>query len=426
MRPRTIWLAASCAAVAATALVTIPLVSAATRAPAVEHRYGNRIHSTNGNGNLGNIQVTGAPPTTTPRTSGNAAACKLPATNAYLSVGFNLAGSYAPSVGTPRATMIFVDFSDAPANDSTTSLYNQLAGAPDWFRTASHGRLNLQINPVTARFYRMPQNSTAYNLARGLTYTTHQQYVQDAVNAAGRSVDFRGTDVLYVVPTRRATAISFSPTFVGAVTAADGTSIGKTVTFGQDMWSWGFKVLNHETGHTMGLPDLYAGSGGHQYVGGWDLMGLISGPSPDLFGWLKWRQHWIDDNQVACISNSGTSTATLTPLETAGGPKIAVVKVSNARAIVAELRTNRSVDIATCATGVLIYNIDTTVDTLNGPIRVRDARPNSGGCGGNELDDAPYGYGTGAVTQFRDASTAITITVTGRTEDNNYTLKITK
>jgi hypothetical protein len=238
-------------------------------------------------------------------------------------------------------------------------------------------------------------------------------------------VDFSGTQILYIVPTRRASAISFSPTFMGSVTAADGTVIDKTVTLGQDLWYWGSKVINHETGHAMGLPDLYSfGSGdAHGYVGGWDMMGLISGPDPDRFGWHKWKQGWIDDNQVGCITGKGSSTVTLTPLETAGGEKIAVVRTSPTRAVVAEVRTKQGVDSGACATGVLIYTVDTTVDTGNGPIRVQDAHPGSGGCDGHELNDAPYGFGAGAVTHFRDAKSGATIDVTGQSGDN-YTLTI--
>lgn len=357
--------------------------------------------------------------------------CKLPATSAYLSEGFGTLGTpgpFAPTTGTVKATMIFVDFPDAPATDTTSSLYNQLApGAIDWFNTSSYGRLSLQVVAGSTSFFRMPNPSASYGFQRGLTSATHLAYIQDALNAVGRSVNFAGTQLLYIVPTSNASAISFSPTYMGSVTAADGTSIGHTVTFGQDMWFWGFKVVNHETGHTMGLPDLYPFSGGPttQYVGGWDMLGLISGPAPDRFGWHKWKLGWIDDSQVDCVSNPGTTTHILTPLETAGGTKITVIRTSATRAIVAEDRQALGVDTATCATGVLIYTVDTTVPTGSGPIQVQDATPNSGGCDGAELNDATFGFGAGQHSFFQDPVSGATITVTGQ-QGTNYTVSVTR
>ncbi|MER7767454.1 M6 family metalloprotease domain-containing protein [Kitasatospora sp. NPDC096140] len=357
----------------------------------------------------------------------SSASCKLRATGANLSEGFGGQAGLVPSTGTVNAKMIFVDFPDAKANDSTASLYDQLApGATDWFSKASYGRLNLHISADTSRFYRMPNSSDSYGYQRGLSYESHQRYIEDALRAVGRSVDFSGTQILYIVPTGRASAISFSPTFMGSVTAADGTVIDKTVTLGQDLWAWGSGVMNHETGHAMGLPDLYSfGSGdAHGYVGGWDMMGLISGPDPDRFGWHKWKQQWIDDNQVSCYGGPGTHTVTLTPLETNGGRKIAVVRTGPTRAVVAEVRGKQGVDSGACTTGVLIYTVDTTVNSGDGPVRVQDARPRSGGCGGHELNDAAFGYGSGAVSHYSDESGA-TIDVTGH-NGGNYTLTIHK
>jgi M6 family metalloprotease-like protein len=353
--------------------------------------------------------------------------CKLPATDVDLSEGWGSTESFAPSTGTVKAKMIFVDFPDAPANDSTTALYNELApGATSWFKTASYGKLNLDVTADTSHFYRMPAASDSYGYQRGLTSAAHRKYIQDALNAVGRSVDFKGTQLLYVVATRAAPAISFSPTYMSSVTAADGTVIGHTVTFGQDLWTWGSKVVNHETGHTMGLPDLYPFTGvTTQYVGGWDLMGLISGPSPDRFAWHKWKQNWINDSQVDCVTVPGTTSHTLTPIETASGSKMTVIKTSDTRAVVAEVRSDKGVDSATCATGVLVYTVDTSVTTGSGPIVVQDARPDSGGCDGAELNDATFGYGSGQVSVFHDAVSGASITVTGHHGDN-YTISVTK
>ncbi|MFD5617052.1 hypothetical protein [Streptomyces yangpuensis] len=51
--------------------------------------------------------------------------------------------------------------------------------------------------------------------------------------------------------------------------------------------------------------------------------------------------------------------------------------------------------------------------------------PLSGGCGGNELNDATFGFGPGSVSGFRDAESGTTIEVTGKNGDD-YTLTVRK
>ena len=63
------------------------------------------------------------------------------------------------------------------------------------------------------------------------------------------------------------------------------------------------------------------------------------------------------------------------------------------------------------ATDVTAGNVvNTATATGNGPIQVKDSRPGSGGCGGNELNDAPYVVGG----RFYDAASNTTIDVTSQ------------
>jgi hypothetical protein len=216
-------------------------------------------------------------------------ACKLPGPwdrPVQLGLGFGPMTAYAPSVGRLKTAMFFVDFPDAPANDTPRSLYDGLMpGAAEWYNASSYGRLTFDLKVDLSRFYRMPSASTTYQWTRALTGPIHVKYIADGLAAVGDRAMFGNIDVLYIVPTRAAKEISFSPTYMGGVALADGTTIGKTVTFGQDLWTrWGYKVLNHETGHAFGLPDLYPidnlGLPTTYWVGGWDIMGLIAGTAP--------------------------------------------------------------------------------------------------------------------------------------------------
>lgn len=321
-------------------------------------------------------------------------------------------GSRAPTTGTLRAAVVFVDFPDFPATGSTQELYSTLFNATQLYKTMSYGKLDLQMKPQLDKFYRMPQASSLYNYTRGLSTEDHVRYVNDALKAVGNTVSFKDTDVLYILPPKGAKEISFSPTLMVPVTTGDGTVIGNSVTFGQDMYDkWGFKTVNHETGHAMGLPDLYPYSGGTttQWVGGFDMMGLISGQSPDYFAILKWQLDWIDESQVDCRNSSGTTTHRISPIEVqAGSKKCVMIPMNQTHSILVEVRSTLGINKDACGTGALIYEVFADIETGNGPIRVVDSTPESGGCDpsiGGDLNDAPYNVGS----TFNRSGISITI-----------------
>ncbi|MBD0741197.1 M6 family metalloprotease domain-containing protein [Streptomyces sp. CBMA152] len=311
-----------------------------------------------------------------------AADCALPGRTGWTDEGHDTDRTqFQRPTGTHRVLTLFVDFPDAHATDSTDPYAAQLAPAADWMRKASYGRSRLAISPLR-RWIRMPATSDSYGFARGLTFEAHEKYVRDAITAADPYADFSRYDMVYIVPTKAASAISFSPTYLYDPTTpgitADGTRLKWAVTFGQDMWHWGYKVADHETSHTFGLPDLYSFTGAtHQHVGGWDLMGNIAGPAPQYLGWQSWKLGWTRDDQVACLPASGHRTVRLTPVERPGGTKIAVLRTSETTAYVAESRRAEGNDSAACSTGVLIYKVDSAAKTGEGPIRIINPNPST-------------------------------------------------
>ncbi|MFC0844261.1 hypothetical protein ACFH04_11170 [Streptomyces noboritoensis] len=80
-------------------------------------------------------------------------------------------------------------------------------------RAASYGRSRLALTPLH-RWIRMPAASTSYDFARGITFEEHERYVRDAVTAADPYADFSRYDMVYIVPTKAATAVPFSPTYL--------------------------------------------------------------------------------------------------------------------------------------------------------------------------------------------------------------------
>ncbi|WP_035840728.1 M6 family metalloprotease domain-containing protein [Kitasatospora azatica] len=365
--------------------------------------------------------VTAAPAVADPlRPSGAAvpaAACALPGRTGWTDEGHDTdRAQFQQPLGTKHVLMLFVDFPDAPATGALAEYYRQLAPAADWMRQDSYGRTRLDVTPLN-QWLHMPQDSASYGFQRGITFEQHEAYVKQAVEAAEPYADPSRYDMLYVVPTRSAAAISFSPTYLFNPTTAGITVNGKrikwAVTFGQDMYNWGYKVADHETSHTFGLPDLYAFTGPdyHRFAGGWDLMGLISGPAPQHLGWERWKFGWIDDRQVACLPAAGSRTVRLQAVERLGGTKIAVIRTGETTAYVAESRRAVDADAGACSTGVLIYKIDTAAQTGEGPVQIVNGNPDAtppAGC--KPLDVAAYGPGQ----SFTDPAAGVRIDVLRR------------
>jgi M6 family metalloprotease-like protein len=317
-----------------------------------------------------------------------------------------------------RAVMLFVDFPNARAEDNPapyaeTAAYSDfLAPAVDWYRRSSYGQLSLQITPVQ-KWLHMSLPDTDYGIVRTMPLATQTRYVREAVELADAGVDFSAYDLVYVVPSRNARNIALSPAYVdagGDPIAADGTSVRHGVTFGRDMWDWGFKILVHETGHTFGLPDLYLEPGDtHAAVRGWDLMGNIAGRAPELVAWHKWKLGWLRDGQVDCVTEHGTTEHRIAALEPAGGTKAVVVRTGETTAYVIESRRRIGNDAEACSAGVLVYAVDSPLRSGQGPVRVADATPGSAetpGC--RDLDIATLELG-GASTLSLPGGVAVEV-----------------
>jgi hypothetical protein len=141
--------------------------------------------------------------------------------------------------------------SDALPDDSAAGPKPLLDAAADWYRTVSYGRLEFQAQTLH-RWLHLPLRSAEYA-------ADHARYLADAVAAADPDVDFSQVDVVYLVPAGRtpvATPVSAILNSFGVY--ADGKEIRAWVPFDP-----GFadatapSVLLQETGHLLGLPDLF-------------------------------------------------------------------------------------------------------------------------------------------------------------------------
>ena len=334
-------------------------------------------------------------------------------------------------LGTVRGVMLFVDFSDAPADETPADLYQALVPpAAAYFASASFGRMSFEVRPLLT-WLRMPRRSTAYGFEDGTTLEEHLAYYRDAIRLADPRVNFRGIRELYIVSSRGA-ALPVSPALVagfGSGLRADGTAIGFGATFGNDIRTedespylrapW---ILEHETGHTFGLPDLYGIPGGrdiHVDVGSWDPMGnLFRGTA--YMAWHRGKLGWLGKPHQVCLARPGTRTVTLAPLDTPGGRKLLVVRVDRNRAYSVEVRRPMGTDAGLCGAGVLVSLVDASHRTGESPIVVQRARPAQpegdwDDCG--VTANAAFGSDPGAVRTFQRRRHGVRITVLGRSGD---------
>ena len=216
-----------------------------------------------------------------------------------------------PSTGTVRIPAIVIDFADAPNTMSEGDIASTLFGAGKaekapmeslnaFYRRSSYGALDLTGEVLGV--YHVPMTRAAAEAASGQT-----ALVEDAL----ASFDTSGTDfarydgdgdgrldyviVMWTGSARRGTAWWGSYTVGGNDRLVDGTALGA--------YAWvpvptdfSARTLVHETGHALGLTDLYDGNrsiGPGGGVGAFDPMGDGScdhnALSKIMLGWIQPR-----------------------------------------------------------------------------------------------------------------------------------------
>ncbi|GGX45919.1 M6 family metalloprotease domain-containing protein [Streptomyces fructofermentans] len=400
------------------------------------------VSTSAGSGHLTAGSSTAAGPIAPTRASPLGACMISGAMGVQMSEGVPTSAGYARSTGTVRALNLMIDFSDATGEGDALDRYGEFfPQTTDWFRTSSYGRLDYRPEAPIGDWLRMPKPFKAYGIERGAPFDPgYRELVQDIVAAADPAVDFRRYDLLNILITPNAGPSALdtvlSVTFAGNTEApvADGVPVANAsfVYSRQDDGSGsyaetGYRVLPHENGHVFGLPDLYTQDGGGA-VGHWDIMSEDWGADNDLLGWHKWKLGWLDDSQVGCAADPGTTEHVLTPLAEPGtGAKLVFVPVDATTGYAVELRTRAGNDEAVCKPGVLVYKVDATVDTGRGPVTVVDSTRDSGGCTRSpnvhaELSDAPFSPGQ----YFKDLESGIRITVAGADAAGNHRVYVTR
>lgn len=345
------------------------------------------------------------------------AACKLPPL-AFTNVGLGLPNpSYKlPSKGEVKTIVLFADFPDVPAVQTPEQALSIISpNAEKFFKDESYGRMNWTLEPHLA-WLRLSQPSAYYGEAIR-SYEGHLQFLQEAVRLADADIDFSSADSVVVMVPPEATAVGYGPAFggnPGEGYSADGKIFSNGVTSGADVPAWGFLWLNHESGHTLGLPDLYAYQydpanydDQHRFVGGFGLMGYIDGNAPEFFAFERWQLGWLDDSQINC-QLEGKQTVTVTPIESTGGVKAVMIPVSEGKVVVVESRRALGYDASLVKPGALVYTVDTSIASGAGTLVVYPVLEND-----PYRDQSPLALGESVTVD------GVTITVTDANEEGD-------
>lgn len=296
----------------------------------------------------------------------------------------------APVIGTKRALVLLVDFSDNPAT-TPTSHYEELlfsqgtyptGSMRDYYQEVSYGLLEV-VGEVKG-WYRAPQTYAYYVNELFGVYSKYPQNVQkiveDTVILADPEVDFSQYDLdgdgyvdnLLIVHAGPGAERTFNQNDVWShkwVTSkpieVDGV---KVYTYSMQPEDGTVGVFAHEFGHILGLPDLYDTGYDSQGVGSWCLMaaGSWGGPSNDgtrpthLCAWAKEVLGWVNP-QVISSNTMGVEipqveeSPFVLKLWTNGNPEEEYFLVEN--------RQKTGFDEYLPGSGLLIYHIDEGVPT---------------------------------------------------------------
>ena len=306
-----------------------------------------------------------------------ASACAPPALGFGVGVGSNDA-AMPPTSGELRIAMLFVEFADAPATVSPDRLVDAyVPPVVEWYRAASHGRLAIRVEPLR-RWLRMPRTLAEYDRDH------FAGAVEDVLAAADPHLDFSGVDALYLM-TSQASGTLASTVIDHEPRRVDGAEIRAWVWFAAGRAEAArHEVLIHETGHVLGLPDLYdvrrPSRGRHR----WDVMAGAGGAG--LLAWHRWKLGWLQEREVVCLRRRPVAV-TLTPLGWPGGREAIIFRTRSA-AVVVEVRARVGVDASLCKPGVLVYRVDfrrgapASLGQLGMPIDLwRARRSDSARCG---------------------------------------------
>lgn len=249
---------------------------------------------------------------------------------------------FVPTLGSLRALVLLVDFSDNPATEQP-SHYEQMLfsrntyatrSLRDFYAENSYGMLD--VTGDVLGWYRAPQPYSYYTNGEygfGNYPNNVQKLVEDAVQLARADVNFANydldgdgsVDALFIVHAGAGAEAtgdtnqiwshrwSIAPVFIDGVSIRDYTMEPEDGRIG---------VFCHELGHNFGLPDLYDTDYDSHGIGDWCLMAggtwNNGGLTPaHMSSWCKYKMGWVTPKEIVgeeqqlSLASYATTSATL-------------------------------------------------------------------------------------------------------------------
>lgn len=317
--------------------------------------------------------------------------CKLTSQLAeeHATEGFNRDSDLFPSVGTHKILAISVDFPDAPLASNAGEAISQIVNletVTSFYRYISKEQFN-PIFQVFPKNVRLPHPSNHYggksDTDSAINGTWESQHmVFDALNAIQNDINLSDFGAVMVFVS---TGNSLSG-YVAQTTIQDRnfyrfatgeihnfTLIGKGVAnFGPEYAS---RVVAHELGHLMGLPDLYSYDANSYLTQNlpniFTTMGTLQGSESDSLKWNKFILRWLSESQVQCfdtLPEYSTIKLVADSLVNSQETELVLIKLSGNKILAIESIPLKGFFSHSNQGGFLVYTVDTSVRTGNGPI----------------------------------------------------------
>lgn len=277
---------------------------------------------------------------------------------------------------TPRILFIPLKFSDTPAftEGDLVRIQETLKQVQDLYKKTSYGLVDIQYEIVEkSKWLNIERSAESYGLTNPRPQQNNTDALIDILSKVDPSINFDLYDGV-TIETTRYPGWGVGQAFLGRKFPTR-NGFAKGVSLETAMAAGNFQTLAHELGHTLfALEDLYLfqGSSGANPTGSWDMMG---GSSQEFFGWSKFLNGWISDQQVRCLNSQGDTVHYVESLEIASeSPKLILINLQEGVTLSVEVRQSNN----SASRGALVYKIDSRINHGEGPITAQKVLLNEG------------------------------------------------